>query len=91
MTRNPLQNPPVGEFSDPEQALMVREVQEDGQSKLGIFKAVYSGRASPRQAIKGFCLECVWLDEAAIRECTSTACCLWRFRPYQRQITGGVN
>lgn len=71
------------EFSDLKQAGMMRQVSEDAPSKAGIFRRVYGGKATPRMAIKAHCLECCWMDEAAIRECTATECPLWSFRPYR--------
>ena len=74
------------EFSDPKRASMLRQVSEDAPSKAGIFKRIYGGvRVAPRLAIKGQCLQCCWMDEPAIRECTATSCPLWNFRPYQRR------
>lgn len=71
------------EFDDPKRVLMLKQVSEDAPSKQGVFMRVYGGTASPREAIKAKCLECDWMDEGSIRECTGTACPLWRFRPYQ--------
>ena len=87
-TKKHPQTAPVDEFSDPRRALMMKQVREDGPSRLGAFRAVYDGSASPRQAIKTKCLECCWLDEAGIRECTATACPVWGFRPYQQKAQG---
>jgi hypothetical protein len=83
--REPVQTAPESEFSDPKRALMIQQVSEDAPSKAGIFRRVYGGRATPRQAIKAQCLQCCWMDEAAIRECKSTECPLWDFRPFQRR------
>lgn len=71
------------EFDDPKRQRMLDQVSQDAPGKAGAFRRVYADRASPRQAIKAKCLECCWLDEKAIRECTATDCPLWRFRPYQ--------
>lgn len=65
------------------QAKRLAAVAQDAPSKLGIFKRVYAGKATMRLCIKAFCLECAWMDLAAIRDCTATACPLWRRRPYQ--------
>jgi len=80
-----LQKRSPSEFSDLKQAKMLRQLSEDGPSKVNLFKRVYSGQASPRQAIKAKCLECAWLAEVVIRECTATSCPLYRFRPFQRK------
>jgi len=71
------------EFSDLKRDGMMKSVSDDAPSKLGIFRSVYSRQASARKAIKAKCLECCWLEEAAIRGCTATECPLWHFRPYQ--------
>jgi hypothetical protein len=81
---NRVQKERPGEFGDPKIDLMMRQVSEDAPGKAGLFRKVYAGESSPRQAIKAFCLQCCWLDEDAIRECTSTACPLRGFRPYHR-------
>jgi hypothetical protein len=80
----PPQTVPADEFSDPKRARMMRAVCEDAPSRAGLFRRLYSATASPRQAIKAQCLHCVWMDEAAIRGCTATACPLWNFRPFQK-------
>jgi len=66
------------------QAKRLAAIAQDAPSKSGIFERVYAGKASMRLCIKAFCLECVWMDILAIRECTATACPLWRRRPYQQ-------
>ena len=40
------------------------------------------GKASPRMAIKAFCLECVGWQRQEVRRCTGVACPLWRYRPF---------
>jgi hypothetical protein len=42
------------------------------------------GEASPRSAIKAFCLECVGWERDAVAECTGFACPLWAYRPSRR-------
>jgi hypothetical protein len=41
-------------------------------------------QTSRAAAIKLFCLECVGDDRNEVRNCTSTNCALYRFRPYQQ-------
>ena len=79
----PPQTHRVNEFSDSKRARMMRAVSQDGPSRAKLFQRVYSGSASPRQAIKAQCLHCAWLDEAVIRSCTATECPLWGFRPFR--------
>ena len=53
------------------------------ESARGHFVASWSGKASPRRAIKAQCLECQGFDRAAVTECTAYACSLWMYRPFQ--------
>jgi len=78
---------PVGQLCDPKRARMMRQVTEDAPSKLGVFRRIYASTASPREAIKAKCLECCWMDVTGIRNCTASACPLWRFRPYQKMAS----
>jgi len=52
------------------------------------YERAISGRASPRQAIKAFCLECVDYDNAVeeIRLCTDGGCPLYAYRPYRERV-----
>lgn len=43
----------------------------------------FSGRASPRAAIKAQCLTCTGYDRSAIRNCVAWACPLHFYRPFQ--------
>ena len=79
------QTEPVGEFGDSRRERRCKQVVEHYPSRMGLFRKVYHGQASPRQCIKAFCLECNGWEEAAIRDCTATACPIWRLRPYQTQ------
>ena len=80
-----------GEFGDEKRASMLEQVSKDAPGKKALFERVFRGETSPRKVIKAKCLECCWMDEAAIRECTAADCPLWGLRPYQRKgRTGGV-
>lgn len=70
-------------FGDAKRDKMMRQVLEDALGKARLFKKAYADKVSPRQAMNAFCLQCCWMDEVAIRECTATSCPLWGFRPYQ--------
>lgn len=63
-----------------------RLAQVDGTlpSVSRLFSRVFDGKASPRQCIKAFCLECNGLEKEGIGTCTAYACPLWRLRPYQK-------
>ncbi len=53
------------------------------------------GEASPRQAIKAFCLECVYWIRSEVTQCTALACPLYEYRPFaakriENEVTEGV-
>jgi hypothetical protein len=70
---------------DPERLRKARIAQRAGQMpkscRAGYLKAA-EGKASPREAIKAQCLECVAWNRAEVRRCTATACPLWMYRPW---------
>jgi len=51
-----------------------------------VYRASYdravSGR-SLRAAVNSFCIQCVMYQREEVRLCTSLACGLWPYRPYQ--------
>lgn len=47
-----------------------------------VFARAYAG-SSRSAGIKAFCLDCVGFQRSAIRDCTSLACPLYPYRPYQ--------
>ena len=44
------------------------------------------GEASPRQAIKAFCLECVYWIRPEVSMCTALACPLYEYRPFAKDV-----
>lgn len=48
----------------------------------GIRAKALAGTASPRQAIKAMCLECVGYIRADVASCQITDCPLHKYRPY---------
>jgi hypothetical protein len=50
--------------------------------QLGYEKAL-KGVASPRQAIKAFCMACTGYVRADVAGCTAFRCALWMHRPFQ--------
>lgn len=42
-----------------------------------------NGSASPRQAIKARCYQCVGFIRSEIVNCSAQACALWKYRPFQ--------
>jgi hypothetical protein len=55
------------------------------RSSKRLLASCWAQKASPRQAIKAFCAECVGYDRDAVAGCTACACPLWRYRPYQTE------
>ncbi|MGD9128086.1 MAG: hypothetical protein PVH19_11975 [Planctomycetia bacterium] len=41
-----------------------------------------SGKVSPKQAIRAFCLSCVCWDRKEVRLCGDDTCPLYKYRPY---------
>jgi len=60
-----------------------------------LYRAAYlravSGKASPRSAIKAFCLECMGWQRIEVGNCTATACPLFAYRPYQSEEQGAAS
>lgn len=55
------------------------------ESAQSVFQRSWAKKASPRQAIKAQCLECMGFDRKGIAGCTSYACSLWEYRPFQNK------
>ena len=51
------------------------------------YERALSGRASPRAAIKMFCIECFGYERNEVTCCTDTGCPLYRYRPFQKRLT----
>lgn len=85
MKNPPSKRPPQPHVFDAKQQKMLSQVSEDFHSKLNHFRKAYGG--SLRGAITAKCLECLWGETKAIRECTATSCPLHAVRPYQESRT----
>ncbi len=48
-----------------------------------LYEQAANGKASPRKAIKAFCLDCVGYGRDEITHCTDTGCSLYCYRPYR--------
>jgi hypothetical protein len=77
-------NPPDPVISGKLQAARERMLSQCPTLFTGIFARAYGGAASPREAIKAKCLECIGFERAEITRCTSWGCPLWPYRPYQK-------
>lgn len=58
-------------------------VEEAPESVKNSLAHAFSGSASPRKAIKVFCLVCVGYDRSEVKNCSSWGCPLWAYRPFQ--------
>ena len=67
-----------------EQAIADRTSQMP-KASIATYRKATRGKASPRVAIKAFCMECVGWNRAEVTECTALACPLWMYRPFQRE------
>ena len=70
-------------MTDKQQELL-EIVRREYPKSAGIFEQAYSGN-SRCAGIKAHCLECCWMDRKAIRECTSSQCGIWLYRPYRAE------
>lgn len=52
-------------------------------ARQAYYRAVL-GLTSPRMAIRAFCMMCIGYERAEITHCTSFACPLYLYRPYQK-------
>ena len=68
--------------------LVAKRIAEAGELYRPLLRKVYAGSCSPREAIKGFCLQCVGYERNSITHCTSPACPLFLLRPYQQEVEG---
>lgn len=50
-----------------------------------LYDRVVAGTASPRQAIKSFCLQCMGWQRKDVATCKTAECSLHRHRPYQQE------
>lgn len=54
-------------------------------SAQSALKRCWDKKASPRAAIKAFCMECQGYDRDAISGCTACACPVYEYRPFQKK------
>lgn len=76
------QNPRTPTSPARQSAVADRSEQMPRSCRAGYLKAT-RGKASPRVAIKAFCLECVGWNRQDVQRCTATACPLWMYRPWK--------
>jgi hypothetical protein len=81
-------------LSVPRQAAVDRRMNEVPPRFRKLYGAAVTGKASPREAINAMCGQCLCWEgddgqtlQDAIRCCTSLACPLWAYRPYQSRPT----
>jgi hypothetical protein len=58
-------------------------IAEAPESSKNTLTRALCGNASPRGAIKAFCLQCVGFVRSDVKNCTARACALHAYRPYQ--------
>lgn len=62
----------------------LKELQAVPVKYVQIVERAYEGNCPPRNAIKAFCLYCTGYMRLEVANCTSLACPLHAFRPYQQ-------
>jgi hypothetical protein len=63
---------------------IAKHAAETPQRCRAMYLKAAEGTASPRAAIKVFCLECVGWQREDVAHCTAQACPLYAYRPFQR-------
>lgn len=63
--------------------IIKQRISESLPKYRAVMTRAYSGKASPRSAIKAQCLICVGYERASITACAGFSCPLWEYRPYQ--------
>lgn len=48
------------------------------------YLSAVSGKATPRNAIKAFCIECMGYNRAEVSKCSTIDCPLNLYRPYKK-------
>jgi hypothetical protein len=61
----------------------LRRLDDAPVKSAGIVRRAYRGSASPRVAIKAFCLQCVGYLREDVKNCSADGCPLWMYHPYQ--------
>ena len=86
MTEATIQAPDAGictEIAQVREVRTGRALANAPESAKNTLARAFSGSASPRQAIKAMCLVCVGYDRQEVKNCSSYACPLWAYRPFQ--------
>ena len=65
-------------------AARLRRIGDIPAHLKGIFAAAWRGR-SRKMALKAHCVECMGYQRALVKGCTSLACALYPYRPYQTE------
>ena len=64
-------------------AMIAERLEQMPKSCRAGYLRATRGEASPRQAIKSSCLECVGWERVEVRRCTDLGCPLWMYRPFK--------
>ena len=65
----------------------VRRLDAMPASAQKLFVDCWTGKCSPRKAIKAQCMDCQGFDRQGIYDCASYTCPLWAFRPQEHPPT----
>ena len=75
-----------GEAKTARESAIAARVSQMPKTSVSTYLKATRGRASPRVAIKAFCMECVGWSRGEVTNCTATACPLWMYRPFQSEV-----
>ena len=73
----------LDDMGAPQRSAVLKRASEAPQSAQAVYLKAACGISAPRSAIKAFCMMCVCWQRAEVTMCTSTACPLYRYRPFQ--------
>lgn len=71
-----------------EKEKVLKWIECNAPKHLPLFKRVYFGRISRKDADKAKCLDCCGFIVEEVKHCEATTCALWRLRPYQAKGVG---
>ena len=69
--------------ADPTEARRIAFLATVPASARGIVQRAFAGKASPRAAVKAYCLVCSGFDRAEVADCLVVLCPLHPYRPFQ--------
>ena len=79
----------LSEMGASRRTLVLKRASDAPEASQRGYLAAACGVASPRAAIKAFCMMCVCWQRAEVTLCSAEACPLWAYRPFQNEWKQG--